>query len=212
MARRHSLAHPNEALRLPPDISMAKEFLPDGAIYVFRHRTLGMLGRIRIQERARGGSHLVCEVAGDPDDPNTARRAALFEPLGRSIAALLPTDTEALALGEPLPAAPHDSGQWVRGERICCVECGEPVAYVTFAADATDPGRFEDYARRLYAEHARWNLPAWIVGPVRGPSKRDLGIADVLQVWPTRGSIVPMTGTQFDAMIDQLVDDHCQRR
>jgi hypothetical protein len=84
MARRHSLAHPNEALRLPPDISMAKEFLPNGAIYVFRHRTLGMLGRIRIQERATGGSHLVCEAAGDPDDPNTARRAAYKGPADKS--------------------------------------------------------------------------------------------------------------------------------
>jgi hypothetical protein len=191
---------------------MAKELLPDGAMYIFRHGTLGTLGRIRIQERATGGSHLVCEVAGDPNDPNTARRAELFEPLGRSIAALLPTDTEALARREPLPGAPHDSGQWIRSERICCVECGKPVAYVTFAVDATDPGGFEDHARRLYAQHAQWNLPAWIVGPVRGPSARDLGIADVLQVWPTRGSIVAMTGTQFDAMVDRLVDAHCDPR
>jgi hypothetical protein len=74
---------------------MRKEALPDGTLYVFRHRKLGILGRIRIQERAAGGSHLVAEVAGDPADPMTTERAALFEPLARSVSAFLPIDTGA---------------------------------------------------------------------------------------------------------------------
>jgi hypothetical protein len=87
--------------RLPPDIAIQKEALPDGTAYVFRHRKLGILGRIRIQERAAGGSHLVAEVAGDPADPMTTKRAALFEPLARSVSALLPTDTGALGCADP---------------------------------------------------------------------------------------------------------------
>src|SRR5690242_5634178 len=34
---------------LPPEVSFAKERLPGGWAYVFRHRTLGLLGRILLQ-------------------------------------------------------------------------------------------------------------------------------------------------------------------
>ena len=191
---------------------MEKEILPDGAAYVFRHRHLGVLGRIRLHERGAGGSHLVCETAGDPADPATAARAAIFEPLGRAIAAMFPTDAAAVARGERPPPPPPDPGQWVRNERITCAECGEAVAYVTFAVDATDHSRLEDCARRMYPQHASWNLPAWIVGPVRGSPTRARGVADVLPAWPVRGPVVAMTGDQFDAMLDALVDSHCHER
>ena len=190
---------------------MQKEALPDGTAYVFRHRKLGILGRIRIQERAAGGSHLVAEVAGDPADPMTRKRAALFEPLARSVSALLPTDTGALGRADPPPPTPDDPGHVVRSERILCPECGEAVAFVTTAVDATDRSRLEDYAQRLYAEHARLNLPAWIVGPVRGQSSSNRGVVDVLPAWPARGPIVAMTGDQFDATIDPLVEGHYQK-
>ena len=80
------------------------------------------------------------------------------------------------------------------------------------ALDAQDAGRLEDYARRLYSNHANWNLPAWIVDPVHGSRARDVGIADVLQAWPAHGPVVVMTGDQFDVMLDALVDEHCHRR
>jgi hypothetical protein len=38
----------------------------------------------------------------------------------------------------------------------------------TFAPQATDSGRFEDYARRIYPEYVRLNLPTWFVGPALG--------------------------------------------
>jgi hypothetical protein len=148
-----------EPFRLPANISMHKEILPDGTAYVLRHREMGVLGRIRIQERVLGGSHLVCETAGDPADPMTAKRAAIFEPLGLALSALFPTDTEALARGVRPPPAPYDPGEWVRSERIMCVECGETAAVVSYALDAQDAGRLEDYARRLYSNHANWDLP-----------------------------------------------------
>ena len=75
------------SFKLPAGISSQREILPDGIAYLFRHRTLGLLGRIRVQERPVGGSHLTCEVAGDPTDPTTARRAAIFKPISRDIAA-----------------------------------------------------------------------------------------------------------------------------
>jgi len=46
---------------------------------------MGDLGRIVIQEMPDGRTHLACEVAGDPLDPRTAERAAIFGPLAREV-------------------------------------------------------------------------------------------------------------------------------
>ena len=113
---------------------------------------MGVLGRIRIQERPIGGRNLTCETAGDPADPMTAQRAAI-----------------------------------------------------------PDRGQLEDYARRLYPQHAIWNLPAWIVCPVRRPPSSDRGIADVLPAWPVHGPVVAMAGDEFDAILDHLVEGHCRK-
>jgi hypothetical protein len=62
--------------RLPPDVSFEKQRLPDAWAYVFRHRVLGGLGRILLQELDEGRCHISCEMVGDPSDPMTAQRAA----------------------------------------------------------------------------------------------------------------------------------------
>jgi hypothetical protein len=70
------------AFRLPPDVSFEKQRLYDAWAYVFRHRVLGELGRILLQESGDGRCHISCEVVGDPSDPMTAQRIAIFQPLG----------------------------------------------------------------------------------------------------------------------------------
>ena len=72
--------------RLPPDVSFRKQRLNDGWAYVFRHRTLGELGRILIQDTSDGHSRISCEVVGDPADPKTAERMAAFKPLSLELA------------------------------------------------------------------------------------------------------------------------------
>ena len=49
-------------------------------------RQLGNLGRIVLQGRPDGRTHVTCEVAGDEDDPMTEKRAAMFKPLGMALA------------------------------------------------------------------------------------------------------------------------------
>ena len=56
---------------LPPDVSFRKQRLNDGWAYVFRHRTLGELGRILVQDTGDGHSRILCELVGDPSDPMT---------------------------------------------------------------------------------------------------------------------------------------------
>jgi hypothetical protein len=59
------------------------------------------------------------------------------------------------------------------------------VAMLVFAPGATDAGRFEDYARRMYPEYSRRGLPTWIIGPAFGPGPEDP--AEILQVWHDPG-------------------------
>ena len=70
------------AFRLPPDVSFEKQRLRGAWAYVFRHRVLGELGRILLQESGDGRCHIACEVVGDPADPMTGLRMAIFKPLG----------------------------------------------------------------------------------------------------------------------------------
>ena len=57
--------------RLPPDVSFEKQRLSDAWAYIFRHRVLGELGRILLQELDARRCHISCEVVGDPSDPMT---------------------------------------------------------------------------------------------------------------------------------------------
>jgi len=75
----------NLMIKLPPEITFKKERLFYGWAYVFRHTQLGELGRIILQGRDDGRTHITCEVVGAPADPQTQIRAELFEPLGREI-------------------------------------------------------------------------------------------------------------------------------
>ena len=72
---------------LPDDISYYQEQLPNGVAFNFRHSLLGDLGRILLQDRADGQTQILCEVVGDPDDPMTAQRAAILEPIGKGLSA-----------------------------------------------------------------------------------------------------------------------------
>jgi hypothetical protein len=47
-----------DRFRLPPDVSFEKQRLPGARAYVFRHRVLGELGRILLQELDDGRCHI----------------------------------------------------------------------------------------------------------------------------------------------------------
>jgi hypothetical protein len=77
---RHHARKPRNApggqghFQLPADVSFEKQRLSYGWAYMFRHRTLGELGRIVLEERDVGHTQISCEVVGDPADPITATR------------------------------------------------------------------------------------------------------------------------------------------
>src|SRR3954453_6741144 len=148
---------------LPPEVSFAKERVGDGWAYVFRHRTLGLLGRILLQDTGDGRSRGTCEVAGDPDDPMTAKRADIFKPLGLELAHRLESRTGTVPEAEaaPSPPQPPPSRERIESQVIPCDRGGAVVAMLIFAPEATDPGPFEDYARKMFPESSRLNVPTW---------------------------------------------------
>jgi hypothetical protein len=200
------------AFRLPSDVSFEKQRLCNAWAYVFRHRALGELGRILLQELGDGRCHLSCEVVGDLADPMTVRRMAIFKPLGLELTRQMEMAMGAAAEGagevQP-PPRPPQAQEVIESKLMACERCGAVVAMLIFAPVATDAGRFEDYARKMYPQYSRLNVPTWIIGPALGAGPLIERPADVLQVWPMREPIQRLRPAQFNARVDQLARQHC---
>ena len=95
----------------------------------------------------------------------------------------------------------------IESKIIPCERCGTVVAMLIFAPNATDPGRFEDYARKMYPQYNRLNVPTWIIGPALGEGPLIDRPADVLKVWPTREPIQRLPPAQFSPLLDQLAEE-----
>jgi hypothetical protein len=79
-----------------------------------------------------------------------------------------------------------------------------------FAPGATDAGRFEDYARKMYSEYARLNGQTRIIGPALGGGPLMERPADMLKVWPVREPLYRQPPAPFNAMLDRLTSEHCR--
>ena len=205
----HSAVDP---FQMPPGVTVSKQVLQGGLAYVFRDRAIGELGRILVQDRGPGQCQISCEVVGDPNDPMTEVRAGIFKPLGKRLSDLLEMQIGSVPdsehLGSP-PVSPHESGEGIEGKLMQCERCGASVAMLIFAPGATEIARFEDYARLMYPEYTRLNLPTWIIGPSLGGGPLEDRPSDVLQVWPVRGSMECLRPDEFNARIDKLASTHC---
>lgn len=97
-----------------------------GWSYDFRHRSLDALGRILLQDLPGRGAHVSCEAAGDPADPRTAKRRAIFEPLGLEIARQRERATGPDTHTRPYaaPSAPNATPERVNGKLSQCRRCG----------------------------------------------------------------------------------------
>lgn len=197
--------------QLPPDVPFSKEPLSYGWAYVFRHKTLGYLGRIVLQDRPDGQTHVTSEVAGDPDDRMTAQRAAIFTPLSTALTRQLDMATGGTGQGRqgtppPRPSKPQHR---VASKHILCERCGAIVAFLIFADHATDRGGLEDYARLMHAQVKRFNVPAWVIGPPTGTEPEPERPTDILKIWPQREPIQRLSPDEFNPLLDPLMQEHC---
>jgi hypothetical protein len=109
-----------------------------------------------------------------------------------------------------MPPRPLEAKEVIESKIIPCERCGTVVAVLIFAPNATDRGRFEDYARKMYPQYNRLNVPTWIIGPALGNEPLIDRPADVLKVWPTREPIQRLAPARFNRLVDQLVTKHCR--
>ena len=150
--------------QLPPDITYNQEQLPDGFAFNFRHARLGDLGRILLQDHPNGQTQIICEVIGDPNDPMTAKRGAIFKPISHKITsqidAALGGRAQILGEGETSAARqPPKSLERIASKLIPCLKCGRPAALLIFADYAQDIGGLEDYARLMYSKIIELDVP-----------------------------------------------------
>ena len=182
-------------ITMPPGVSFTKEQLQGCQAYIFRHKELGYLGRIVLQGLTNGHCQLLSEVAGDHDDPMTPARKEIFAPLCEQV-----TSTMAGILGKgsfdgfPPPSSPQSPTEVVEYKLIPCESCTEDVAFLIFAEDATMPGDFEDYARKMYHKYSELDLPAWIIGPPVGELAESRTPTNIMKVWPSRERILQFWG------------------
>jgi hypothetical protein len=120
------------------------------------------------------------------------------------------TDPAADSVSFNPPPRPPGPKELVESRLTPCDRCGAMVAMLILAPQATDPGCFEDYARKMYPEYARLDLPTWIVGPALGYGPLVDRPADILKIWPGRAPIERQTPAEFNAMLDRLVTGHCE--
>jgi hypothetical protein len=198
--------------RLPPDVSFEKQRLSNAWAYVFRHRLLGEIGRILLQELGDGRCHISCEVVGDPSDPMTTQREAIFKPLGLELtrqmeAVMCRTPEDAGSVD--IPPRPPEIKEMIESKPFLVSAAAPLVAMLIFAPNATDPGHFEDYTRKMYPHYNHLNVPTWILGPALGEGPLIERPADVLKVWPAREPIQRLQPAQFNSLLDQFVTRHC---
>ena len=202
---------PSEAaagLSLPPGISLFREQLPVGTAYVFRHIELGELGRMRVEGTPSGETCITCEIAGFEGDPMFSRRREMLEPLSAEITRAIES-IGGLGRSAPLPPDSRRPAGQVPAEEVRCEQCGTLVAFLIFADDATDQGRFEDYARLMFPHYSAHPVPAYIIGPELGTGPANYR-AEIMKVWPERAPIEILTPAQFKPRIDTLVFGHCR--
>ncbi len=180
--------------------------------FIFRHAELGELGRMLLQERTDGQTQITCSVVGDPNDPMTAKRAAIFEPIGRELSNQL----EQVLGGSSEPASrkerhslwpPPNSIEKVASKLIPCSKCGRSAALLIFADYAQDRGGLEDYARLMYPKVVELNVHTWVISPPEGQGKD--AAAKILKTWPKREPICQLAPDEFNEMLERVIATHC---
>jgi hypothetical protein len=209
MTARSRQAKPGFDFRLPPNISVTRQLLPNGIAHVFRDVELGELGRLAVEATPAGETRITTEVAGFVSDPMMQRRRDVLEPLCNELTRILESNSGP-GRATPLPARKPQPAGKILCEEERCEACGQMVAFLVFADGATDDGRFEDYARMMYPHYARHNVPTYIIGPELGDGPMEYRPANILQVWPQRAPMECLRPVEFNPRLDEMILQHCR--
>jgi hypothetical protein len=194
------------SFQLPPEITVSKDQIDGQWVFTFRHNELGNIGRIRL--KGTGANTMInLDVIGDPNDPMTARRREIFEPLGMALANQMESVVGAGTENPGPTPMPRQDETLVKSQIMQCEKCDAYVALLIFADNAWSPDRLEDYAQMMYKNYSQMDLPTWIIGPPLDNSME--APAYFLKVWPEREPVRRYTPAEFDPIICKLQDSHC---
>ena len=112
--------------------------MPQDWAFVFRHKEVGELGRLRVQQ-VRGQTRISSEVVGDPADPMTKKRQATLEPLTSKISDEMVRFTGEPEKTTPPPPSPKDQGEVVASRLLQCNHC-RPEAKNIYPESGRRPG------------------------------------------------------------------------
>lgn len=194
---------------LPPDITCTRQHSGAVAIYTFRHREHGELGRMVLTDYPGEQTQVSCEVVGESDDPMTLTRLALFQPLTDNILQAMATQPVDIRTTDASPLIPSPASERVESKMLPCEVCGRPVALLIFATGAQSPADFADYARKMFHLYRDMNVPTWIIGDSLGVPGFSTPSC-VMKVWPARENIRQVTPADFNDDLDRLLSGHCR--
>ena len=205
----HITPNKNKSFKLPPDVICQKEAIKNnGTSYTFRHKEWGEVGRIDVIPQGNQSKINAFVVANDPGDPLAEMRTALF----RTIALDFNTELEkAHGKGTSIKPPVDDlnrNQKIIESKLMVCETCDAPVALLIFAPGAYTAGELEDYARMMYANTRKTNLPTWIIGAEDEVNPEKEGIALILKTWPDRQPAKKISSLIFEPMLDKLQSKH----
>ena len=203
------MADPHPA---PPDITVGRRQTNDGQIYTFHHPVLGLLGEIHMLVLYGRALRFEPLIAGTPEDPMSARRIALLDPI---IDVLLARFQAAAAAG-PLPvlqghiptltnAPAYLDPERLRTRDYHCTRCDAVVAQLVLADSV-----MEDAIRLLLCERPLPAVPTWVVELAADEGEGEARMCPVVQILPERTAAVVTTAPAFEKQIRRLRLAHCR--
>ena len=206
-----NIPHKNKSFKLPPDvICQQKTIKNNGTAYTFRHNAWGEIGRIDVIPQGKQSQINAYAMASDPQDPLAEMRTALFRTISLEFNAEL---EKVHGKGTSIKPPSSDSDRnkkMIESKLMVCEACDAPVALLIFAPDAYTPGELEDYARMMYTNTKKTNLPTWIIGHEDEVDPGKEGIALILKTWPDRQPAKKISSLIFEPMLHKLQHNHCK--
>ncbi len=201
----------NKVFKLPPEVSFQKKQLSNGGVsYLFRHNAWGELGRIEVVPHGNQTQIRAFATTSDPADPLGDMRMALFRTISNDFTDVLERKQGKGVATEPPKFDEYDNKKIVESKVMVCETCDAPVAMLIFAPDAYTPSELEDYARMMYSNTKKLNLPTWVIGAEEEVVPNKEGIALILKTWPDRESAKKISSLVFEPMLDTLQTTHCK--
>lgn len=197
--------------KLPEEITCRKEQKGTTHAFIFRHNTMGDLGRLVISE-VDGMSHFSSEVLGDPNDPLLNKRKEILEPLTKAMILEVERATKAKNLNVDGSKFKHNmvsQKQMIPSKILPCFKCNKPVAHLIFADDAENQGHMEDYYRLMFSKIKDLNVTAWIIGKEEIYPHKNI-ISYIMKAWPEKDHIATKVNfEEFNSLLSKLQNGHC---